>query len=249
MRASQRAASTQPSENKPDSAAATLVSTATVQPPSTASEPVSSGSQGVRIVIDAPGVRPADSLFKLAYAEHLKGNFDRAKELYEQTIAMQQAPSEAYNDYGVLLSQHGNPAAAAEMFRVAVRRDDSNAEAWINLGDSYDLAGHHADALSAFARAIQLDPGSVAVKIRLAGEYHAIGDSSSARRLYDESLKAAPKDPTVHYELAKFLQAQQDYKGAAREFQQFVDLAGGKYDARTIDAVKQHVASLEKSAR
>jgi len=232
-----------------DTSAATLVSTAAVQPPSTASEAVPNGSQGVRIIIDAPSVRPADSLFRLAYAEHLKGNFDRARQLYEQTIAMQQAPSEAYNDYGVLLSQHGNPAAAAEMFRVAVRRDDANAEAWINLGDSYVLAGHHADALSAFSRAIQLDPGNVAVKIRLAGEYHAIGDPTSARRLYDESLKSAPRDPAVHYELAKFLQAQQDFKGAAREFQQFVDLAGGKYDARTIDAVKQHVASLEKAVR
>lgn len=236
-----------PSETTVDTAAR-LVSTAVVQPPSTGSNAAPDGSPSVRIIIDAPSVRPADSLFKLAYAEHLRGNFDRAKELYEQTIAMQQAPSEAYNDYGVLLSQHGNPTAAAEMFRVAVRRDDANAEAWINLGDSYNLAGHHADALSAFSRAIQLDPGNVAVKVRLAGEYHAIGDSVSARRLYDESLKTAPKDPAVHYELAKFLQAQQDYKGAAREFQQFVDLAGGKYDARTIEAVKQHVASLEKSA-
>lgn len=248
-RASQHSPPAQPAATVTDTVAATLVSTATVQPPATSSAPAASASQGVRIIIDAPSVRPADSLFKLAYAEHLKGNFDRARELYEQTIAMQQAPSEAYNDYGVLLSQHGNPTAAAEMFRVAVRRDDANAEAWINLGDTYYLAGRHADALSAFSRAIQLDPGSVPVKIRLAGEYHAIGDSVTARRLYDESLKAAPRDPAVHYELAKFLQAQQDYRGAAREFQQFVDLAGGKYDARTIDAVRQHVASLEKSAR
>ena len=249
IRAPQRTSPTPPSEILADTAAVMLVPTTPVQAPPTTTGPVQSDSRGGRIVIDAPGVRPADSLFELAYAEHLKGNFDRAKELYEQTIAMQQAPSEAYNDYGVLLAQHGNPTAAAEMFRVAVRRDDANAEAWINLGDSYNLAGHHADALAAFSRALQLDPGSVAVKIRLAGEYHAIGDSASARRLYEESLKAAPSDPTVHYELAKFLQAQQDYRGAVREFQRFVDLAGAKYDARTIDAVKQHVASLEKSAR
>lgn len=248
IRSSQHAAS-QPTEPVGDTAAATLISTATVQAPSATSAPAPSDSHGVRIIVDAPSSRPADSLFKLAYAEHLKGNFDRAKELYEQTIAMQQAPSEAYNDYGVLLSQHGNPTAAAEMFRVAVRRDDANLEGWINLGDSYNLAGHHAEALSAFSRALQLDPGNVAVKIRLAAEYHGIGDAASARRLYEEALNAAPKDPIVHYELAKFLQAQQDYRGAVREFQRFVDLAGGKYDARTIDAVKQHVASLEKSAR
>src|ERR1051325_5678844 len=99
--------------------------------------------------------RPADSLFKLAYAEHVKNNLAAARDLYEKAIRTGQAPAEAFNNYGALLVQRGEQAAAAEMFRQAIKRDDKNVEAWINLGDSQKAAGHHAEAVSAYERASQ----------------------------------------------------------------------------------------------
>lgn len=200
----------------------------------------------VHIVVDPAGARPADSLFQLAYAEHLRNNLAAAQDLYERAIALPQAPAGAFNNYGALLSKRGNQTGAREMFQQALTRDPENVDAWINLGDSYNVIGHHGEAMAAFARAMQLDPASSALKIRLAAEYRAIGDTSSARRMYDEASTAAPKDPAVHHSFAGFLQSQHDIRGAIREYQQFVDLAPGIYGQDTIDGVKQYIASLRR---
>jgi len=206
--------------------------------------PLSDG--GVRIVVDRAGSRPADSLFQLAYAEHVRNNFVAAQELYERVIALPQAPAGAFNNYGALLAKRGNQAGAREMFQQTLTRDPENVDAWINLGDSYNAVGHHGEAMAAFARAMQIDPASSAVKIRLATEYRAIGDTGSARRMYEEASKLAPRDPTVHHSYAEFLQSQHDIRGAIREYQQFVDLAPGVFGPDTIDGVKLYIASLRR---
>lgn len=201
---------------------------------------------GVSIVVDRASSRPADSLFQLAYAEHTRNNFAAAQELYEQVIALPQAPAGAFNNYGALLAKRGNQTGAREMFQQALTRDPENVDAWINLGDSYNAVGHHGEAMAAFARATQIDPGSSAVKIRLATEYRAIGDTASARRMYEDASRLAPKDPTVHHSFAGFLQSQHDIRGAIREYQLFVDLAPGVFGPDTIDGVKTYIASLRR---
>jgi Tfp pilus assembly protein PilF len=203
-------------------------------------------NESVRIVVDPVGRRPADSLFQLAYAAHLRNDLTAAQELYERAIALPQAPAGAFNNYGALLAKHGNQAGAREMFQQALTRDPANVDAWVNLGDSYNAIGHHGEAMAAFARAAQIDPASSAVKIRLAAEYRAIGDTSSARRMYEDASRLAPRDPAVHYSYAEFLQSQHDMRGAIREYQQFVDLAPGVFGAETIDGVKQYIASLRR---
>lgn len=208
----------------------------------------SSAVDAVHIVVNPQPARLADSLFNEAYTQQLRNNVDGAIALYERAIALPSAPSGAFNNYGALLRQRGNAAAATEMFQLALQHDDKNVPAWINLGDSYDAAGHHSEAVSAFARALQLDPWSGAVKIRLASEYLAIGDTAGARRTYDEAVKAAPRDPSAHYGYGMFLQQQRDYRGAIREYQGFVDFAGDKYDTRTVDDVKRHIALLRRYA-
>ncbi len=215
-----------------------------VQPQGTAA----GGGGGVHVIVDPNGTRPADSLFRQAYAEHMRNNLDRAQELYEKVIALPQASAEAFNDYGALLSQRGNQIAATQMFLQAIKRDDRNIDAWVNLGDAYNVIGHHVEAMSAYARATQLDPSSVAAKVRLAAEYQAINDTASARRIYEDAVKIAPKDANVHYEYGKYLQTQREIRAAIREYQLFVDLAPGKYAQENIDDVKHHIAGLRRLA-
>lgn len=218
---------------------------ATVSPPA----PERPAPRGVRVVLDPVGSSPADSLSRLAYAEHTKGSLDVARDLYEKAIATKQAPAEVFNNYGVLLLQQSNRALATEMFRQAISRDDTNVEAWINLGDAYIAAGHHASALSAFDRARQLDPARASIKIRLAGEYLEIGDTASARRLYQDAVQSKPSDPRAHYALATFLLVVNDTAAAMREFDAFLTIAAasrGEFTAEKLEEVKRYVDSLRR---
>jgi Tfp pilus assembly protein PilF len=217
-----------------------VVSTPPAVPTPTVSKPAASASVPL-------GRRAADSLFKLAYAAHVRGNgAAAAADLYEKTLATQSAPSAAYNDYGVLLKERNDPAAAARMFRQAIAHDDTNVEAWVNLGDVLAGTGEHADALSAFARAGQLDPSRIAVKTRLAGQYQAIGDVATARQFFEDAVKLDPNQPGPHYALGQFLQSQHELSAAIREYERFVGLAPETYRASTIADVKQHIVALRK---
>jgi len=205
-------------------------------------------ASGVRLVLDASGNGPADSLFRLAYAEQMKNNLDGAQALYEKAIATRHARAEAYNDYGVLLLARGNKTAATEMFRQALNRDDKNVEAWVNLGDSFNGMGYHAEAMSAYARANQLDPTRAAVKARISREYEAIGDTASAKRYLEDAVKGNPSDASAHYALGAYLQRMHDYPGAIREFQAFVDLNPAQDGQDFVAEMRRHISALKKAA-
>lgn len=208
--------------------------TQTVTPPS------------VRVVIDPIGLRPGDSLFARAFAEHQRGNLDAAADLYERALRKPPVAPELYNDYGALLATRQNYTAAIPMYRLGIAANPDDPKLRINLGDAFRETGRRADALSEYFQAGKLDPANIAVKVRLAGEYQAIGDTANARRLFEEAIKAAPNDPEARYGYASFLQSVRDYRGAARELQRFVDVAPGKMPQDVIDRVKIHLANLRR---
>jgi Tfp pilus assembly protein PilF len=225
-----------------------IAGTREASPGLSAGQPSSSGTGQVHLVIDSTGTRAADSLARLAYAEHAKNNLERARDLYEKAIATKQAPAEALNNYGALLVQQGNMTMAAEMFRQATASDETNVDAWVNLGDTFIAAGNHGSARSAFDRARQLDPSRASINLRLASEYLEAGDTTGARRTYEEVVRTHPDDARAHHAYGTFLQASKDYRGAIREFDLFVQNAGksGEFTPEKIDEMRRHVASLRR---
>jgi Tfp pilus assembly protein PilF len=220
-------------------------------PPESAAQPNlrSIGTGLVRLVIEPGGTPPGDSLARLAYAEHVMNNLERARDLYEKAIATKQAPAETFNNYGALLLQQGNAAMATEMFRRATAGDDTNVDAWVNLGDAFIAAGNHGSALPAFERARQLDPSRASIKIRLASEYLGTGDTTGARRMYEEVVRTHPDDARAHHAYGTLLQAVKDYRGAIREFDLFVETAeksSGEFTPEKIDEMRRHIASLRR---
>ncbi len=213
-------------------------------PPPVAPAPVK--SSGLRVVVDPASQRPGDSLFARAFAEHSRGNLDAAADLYEKAIAHPPVAPELYNDYGALLAGRGKHTAAITMYNLGISASDHDPRLWTNLGDSYRAVGRRADAMSAYFEAAKLDPSNIAVKLRLAAEYAAIGDSVSARRGYEEAVRVAPRDPDAHYAFGSFLQAQRDYRGAARELQAFIDNASGRYSQDVIERTRSYVSNLRR---
>jgi Tfp pilus assembly protein PilF len=220
----------------------------TNQEPLSPALPVQSRASGdaMRVVVDPKVLRPADSLFARAYAEHTRGNLDGAADLYERALAHPPVSPELYNDYGALLATRGKHAAAVAMYNLGIAANDKDARLWANLGDSYRALGRRADAMSAYFEAARLDPSNIAVKVRLAGEYALLGDTANARRGFEQAVRAAPNDPEAHYRFGAFLQTQHDVRGAIRELQTFVDLAPGRYPADVIDRTKAYIADLRR---
>jgi Tfp pilus assembly protein PilF len=190
----------------------------------------------------------ADSLFRLAYAEHMKNNLDSARALYQQSIATQHATAEAYNDYGVLLLARGDTTAAIGMFRQALNHDDKNVEAWVNLGDAFGGMGNHAGAMPAYARANQLDPARPAVKTRISREYEANGDTTMARRYLEDAIKASPNDAAAHHAMGSFLERARDFRGAIREFETVLDLRSADDGQDFIAEMRRHIDALKRAA-
>src|SRR5581483_6585741 len=95
----------------------------------------------------------ADSLFRRAYAEQMRGNFDGAADLYEKAINTGRASADLYNNYGALLARKGNNTAAVEMYVLALKRDEHNVNAWVNLAAAHEALGRHAEAMSDYAQA------------------------------------------------------------------------------------------------
>ncbi len=220
-----------------------IAPTPTAPPPAA---PAASKSSALRVVVEPASQRPGDSLFVRAFAEHSRGNLDAAADLYEKAIAHPPVAPELYNDYGALLAGRGKHTAAITMYNLGISANDHDARLWTNLGDSYRAVGRRADAMSAYFEAAKLDPSNIAVKLRLAAEYAAIGDTASARRGYEEAVRVAPRDPDAHYAFGSFLQAQHDYRGAARELQAFVDNASGRYSQDVIERTKAYVSNLRR---
>jgi Flp pilus assembly protein TadD len=201
---------------------------------------------GVRVIVDPVGLRPGDSLFARAFAEHMRGNLDGAADLYEKALLKPPVAPDLYNDYGALLAARGSHPAAIAMYRTGIEKKGEDPKLWINLADSYKAIGRHADALSSYFQAAKLDPLNAIVRMRLAGEYQAIGDTASARRGYEEAIRVAPKEPDVHYNYGAFLQSQRDYAGAVRELQAFVDLAPGRVSQDFIERTKGYISNLRR---
>lgn len=230
----------------PAKAADSVRAAAVIASPPPAVAPPAEKTAAVRVIVEPNTMRPGDSLFARAFAEHSRGNLDAAADLYEKAIARPPVSPEVYNDYGALLAGRGKHTAAIAMYNLGISANDRDPRLWTNLGDSYRALGRRADAMSAYFEAAKLDPSNVPVKLRLAGEYQAIGDTASARRGFEEAVRGNAKDPEAHYAYGSFLQSQRDFRGAARELQAFVDLAPGRYSQDVIDRTKTYVSTLRR---
>ena len=239
----ERAAPTEPTTPQIRKVAAAPATRDTVLPTPAGS----SAARDVRIVVDPKGLRPGDSLFVRAFAEHTRGNLDAAADLYERALTSPPVSPELYNDYGALLATRGKHAAAITMYNLGIAANDNDARLWANLGDSYRAMGRRADAMSSYFEAAKLDPANIVVRLRLAGEYASLGDTATARRGFAQVVRSAPNDAEAHYRYGAFLYAQHDTTSAIRELQTFIDLAPGKYSADMIERTKVFVASLRRA--
>jgi Tfp pilus assembly protein PilF len=198
----------------------------------------------VQITVDAKSLKPVDALMAQAVAAQRHGDRERAKQLYDQAIAVGPPTAALYNNYGALLKDMGDPQSATAILRLAISLDGAMANAWVNLGAAQDELGDHANATGSYSRALQLDPGNEATKVNLAAQYVELGSFSDARRMLEDVIRANPNNADAHYSLGRSLEAQKDYTGAIREFSRFLELGGGSSRPGLENQVRAHLNAL-----
>jgi tetratricopeptide (TPR) repeat protein len=122
----------------------------------------------------------------------LMGNHDRAREKYEQALALDDDFVATYLALGDLYRAQGKWKEASKAYEQAVARQPDSIQGHSALGAVYSKMGLLADAVRENQRVLQLAPDNLATHRNLAHLYRAMGRASQALVHAQRALELAP---------------------------------------------------------
>ena len=149
----------------------------------------------------------AQALLPLALAHHQKGDFERARTLYEQLIAAQPEHADGLQYFGILCHQCGDPTRAESLIRLAISHKPDVALYYDNLGTVLEHNGRFDEALSAYETAERLEPGDIDRAYNLGVVLEHLGQAMQAEQRYGQVLEQRPDDVDCQFALAKVCKA------------------------------------------
>jgi tetratricopeptide (TPR) repeat protein len=151
----------------------------------------------------------AQALNNLGAAHYLSGDFRKAAEAWDQSIAIKPTRS-AYSNTGTMYFYLGDFERAIERYVNAANLAPNDYRMWGNLGDAYFFQGEQKQVAEvAYKRAIALGESQLAVNAdeaevisNLALYYSRIGNVEKARELDAKANRKGPGAMYVHYNSA-----------------------------------------------
>lgn len=197
----------------------------------------------LRISVEQPRAVDASRLFAQAIAAHRAQDFDRAKSLYEQVLAISPSDADALNNLGVILSTERQFDRAEALLRRAVSVAPQNAGAWNNIGALMREQGKADEAVAAFRQALAIDPQHQGARVGLAQQYLAANMLAQSRELLEDVLRVSPALPEAHYTLGQVLELQGDDGGAITSYSAFIRFAPPQL-ASHVELVRRRIEAL-----
>jgi heat shock protein HslJ/4-amino-4-deoxy-L-arabinose transferase-like glycosyltransferase len=96
----------------------------------------------------------AETLYAVAYAQHNKGEREKAAVTYQQALAQRPDYVELINQYALLMSQQGRSEEAIRLWTRAARLEPGNLTVRLNLGRAFAIQERHAEALEHYEAAL-----------------------------------------------------------------------------------------------
>ncbi|MBP7056306.1 MAG: tetratricopeptide repeat protein, partial [Candidatus Omnitrophica bacterium] len=135
----------------------------------------------------------------LATEYMMRGEYDRAIELFQKTAATSTDPAGLYNNLGIAFSTIKNELEAINAYKKAIEANPEFAEAYNNLGVSYAQVGDKQNAVEAFRKAIEINPNYAEAYNNLGSE---TTDPGLAVEAYEKALEIRPNYASACYNLS-----------------------------------------------
>jgi len=157
----------------------------------------------------APGLAAAHYSLGRLYAA--TGDYELAARCYGQALRLDPKELRAYNDLGVALHMHGEPAEAVALFRRGLAQDSDEGRPAVrierlnllnNLGNALLASGAPREALLAYGRAIRLDPADPRGHYNCGVAWLRLGRPDKAVFCFRETLRRSPGSRPAQVNLA-----------------------------------------------
>ena len=156
-----------------------------------AARPGARAGRGHRVRARRQANPGASTLYRLGTLLAKSGETARARDAYEQALALQPDLAEASNDLGALLAQAGDLDGGDRRFRAALAATPDYPDALNNLGYALLLTGHDAEARALYEKALALQPDFPEALNNLGLLLGRAGDMDRAERYFRDALEPA----------------------------------------------------------
>jgi protein O-GlcNAc transferase len=173
----------------------------------------------------------AETYFRQGLAEQDLEQFDRAKALYRQALAINPDHIAACNNLGGILLREGQAEMAAPYFRRAAEADPTNASTQMNLGDALKTLGQMKEALASYRRSVEAAPDDTAALVRLGNTQGDLGLQGEAIDSYRRALEIEPDNPEANLNQGSALLELGQLDSAEKCFRRTLEIEPGSAEA------------------
>jgi len=160
-----------------------------------------------------------DEVFQTAVKSHQAGDYQHARNLYEEIINIQPDHSCALHYLGVLCLQQGNFDCAIQYIEKALQVNPNDSNAYYNLGIAFQNRRFFNEAVRAYQKAIELNPDNTDAYVNIGVIYKEKGRLDDAILSYRKALYLNPEHLAALYNLGYALQMRKQFDEAIAYFQ------------------------------
>lgn len=135
-----------------------------------------------------------DALFEMADILLILENYEKAKDIYEKIIMLDESRSGAY--YGMALVNDflgGKVEKSIEFYKKAIKYDKNYDRAYYYLAHTYDKIGDKENALKNFYKCVEIDPMDFITYNDIGSIYEERGNLTEAKKFCNKSLSISPE--------------------------------------------------------
>src|SRR5215471_17383114 len=159
------------------------------------------------------------SFLMLARLYQIKGDRDKATEIYKKFLGIEPGSEEGVTALAKLHMDAGNYKEAADLLETFVKERPDSDTALQTLGEVYSELQDYSKAADAYARASELDPDDIEIKKAEAQALFLADKFDDAVKRYEEIAKTEPEDGIALLRLGQIYRRQMKYDLARQSLQ------------------------------
>src|SRR5215467_15094721 len=192
------------------------------------------------------------ALLMLGRLTQIKGDRDKAAEIYKQFMGIEPGSEEGVTALAKLHIDAGNYKEAIELLERFVKERPDSDGALQTLGEAYSATQEYGKAADAYKRASELDPDDIEIKKSEAQAAFLADDIDTAAKIYEQLVKVEPEDEVARLRLGQIYRRQMKYDLAQENLQKaaeaFPDNIEIQFNLVLLDRDQGHIEEALKLA-